>query len=560
MQSLVDDGRGGYRCAPGEECKVGADNPTIACSAHGKQRSLQNLIDDGMGGMRCAPGYECRSNTQGSGGAGPSTQLCSLHGKMRSVQSLMDDGQGGFRCIQGDMCKGVSNMNVNTMRMPQTQPSMSFVPDTSFLTDATLSAEHIELVARVKAVQRMDGGRELWAVWCTANGGGKKDPASRAPEALRAFLAEADPLDSTAGMGAVVADLGSWGSLGGPTTSSLGGAALPADLGSAMGGPEHAHAVAKVKAVQRTPGGTDKWHTYVESHNSTRRDPAQKPLDFLNAFLAEADPSGAIGATVPAPAYDPQALYGLSMAPAMSNTVMAQDTSMMSWGLAAAPAKPLASATASKFHPQSADHALAIARVKAIQASEQGREAWHNYCSQHSSGKREPAAYSAKELGDFLEVADPTNATATVPVEYDEHQGLVTAVKTGQRTSEPFREMWTKYCDEQGGGHRDPSRHPVEFLRSFLAIAPSATNPQLDEQHQELVKRVKTLQRTQKEFQEAWWQHCDAEGGGRHDPARHTTAFLETFLFSFESSKPSLGGATPVATITGPPSYRYTPY
>lgn len=118
-QSLMDDGQGGMRCREGMECKtqggsssgvgsgsfntclpVNSGGPGIGqwvCSEHGKPRSMQSLIDDGKGGFRCTAGMECKTASSGT--------QCSLHGKMRSAEVLTSDGQGGLRCIEGKECK-----------------------------------------------------------------------------------------------------------------------------------------------------------------------------------------------------------------------------------------------------------------------------------------------------------------------------------------------------------------------------------------------------------------------------------------------------------------------
>merc|ERR1719442_50997 len=44
------------------------DAGTEMCSAHGRRRTIRNLADDGMGGFRCTPQNQC----QGTGGGGMS--------------------------------------------------------------------------------------------------------------------------------------------------------------------------------------------------------------------------------------------------------------------------------------------------------------------------------------------------------------------------------------------------------------------------------------------------------------------------------------------------------
>ena len=50
----------------------------------------------------------------------------------------------------------------------------------------------------------------------------------------------------------------------------------------------------------------------------------------------------------------------------------------------------------------------------------------------------------------------------------NEHDTLVEAVKSHQRSSEIAREGWRHYCGAFADGIRDPQKHSSEFLRSFL--------------------------------------------------------------------------------------------
>merc|ERR1719401_1148925 len=119
MRNMQDDGMGGFVCAPGFECQGAtcsgtAANPVgggpegkVACSISGKNRSGNNMIDDGMGGFRCAPGFECQgaSCSEGTGGG---AAVCSVSGKSRTMKNLKPDGRGGYRCKPGFECQGAS--------------------------------------------------------------------------------------------------------------------------------------------------------------------------------------------------------------------------------------------------------------------------------------------------------------------------------------------------------------------------------------------------------------------------------------------------------------------
>merc|ERR1711948_104859 len=48
--------------------KSAVTDGTAICSAHNRKRTIRNLADDGMGGFRCTPQNQC----QGTGGGGMS--------------------------------------------------------------------------------------------------------------------------------------------------------------------------------------------------------------------------------------------------------------------------------------------------------------------------------------------------------------------------------------------------------------------------------------------------------------------------------------------------------
>merc|ERR1712194_382103 len=103
--------------------KVKEQVEQVACSVHGKMRSVQSMKGAGRGGYRCAPGFECKTGA-GAGAApafaaqgmavpafvtgGGGQVECAAHGKMRSAQSVAPNGRGGFRCSPGNECKGAA--------------------------------------------------------------------------------------------------------------------------------------------------------------------------------------------------------------------------------------------------------------------------------------------------------------------------------------------------------------------------------------------------------------------------------------------------------------------
>eukprot|EP00933_Yihiella_yeosuensis_P061084 TRINITY_DN6390_c0_g1_i1.p1 TRINITY_DN6390_c0_g1~~TRINITY_DN6390_c0_g1_i1.p1 ORF type:complete len:292 (+),score=59.48 TRINITY_DN6390_c0_g1_i1:91-966(+) len=78
---------------------------SIVCSVHGKPRSFKSLMDDGEGGMKCAPGFECKVKGTPAASSQEGTAVCATHGKNRSLDSLVEDGWGGMVCAPGKECK-----------------------------------------------------------------------------------------------------------------------------------------------------------------------------------------------------------------------------------------------------------------------------------------------------------------------------------------------------------------------------------------------------------------------------------------------------------------------
>eukprot|EP00420_Gonyaulax_spinifera_P028423 CAMPEP_0197910396 /NCGR_PEP_ID=MMETSP1439-20131203/70822_1 /TAXON_ID=66791 /ORGANISM="Gonyaulax spinifera, Strain CCMP409" /LENGTH=76 /DNA_ID=CAMNT_0043532049 /DNA_START=56 /DNA_END=283 /DNA_ORIENTATION=+ len=61
---------------------------------------------------------------------------------------------------------------------------------------------------------------------------------------------------------------------------------------------------------------------------------------------------------------------------------------------------------------------------------------------------------------------------------------------------------------------------------------------------EELVQTIKDMQRSDPAAKEQWWAYCDSVGQGVRDPAKHTLVFIQTFInkynqgLRFEASAP----------------------
>lgn len=129
---------------------------------------------------------------------------------------------------------------------------------------------------------------------------------------------------------------------------------------------------------------------------------------------------------------------------------------------------------------------------------------------------------------------------------------LVKQVKEMQRHDTHMKEMWWAYCRTKGTGNFDPNRHEVAFLWKFVqdaeegkiaveeqdeakssdgAAAPAFTR----ETKEQLVGRVKALQRGNDVGKNAWWTFCRSRGSSNFDPGRHDPEVLVKFLEEMET-------------------------
>jgi len=205
-----------------------------------------------------------------------------------------------------------------------------------------------------------------------------------------------------------------------------------------------------------------------------------------------------------------------------------------------------------------------VERVKMAQRqSPLWKEAWHRYCDacpSQPAPTRDPAKHLQDFVSRFVAVMDVVTpqahvttssvvATARPPsrvaggglqrvasggVHFVAGVQLVEKVKEAQKLSQENRQLWHQYCDAEGAGVRDPTRHEAAFLQKFLAELTRYAQPgqlqQLGRASDVLVQQVKQAQRSDAEYKEAWHAYCDTEGNNIRDPSAHSDAFLVEFL------------------------------
>merc|ERR1712110_126280 len=102
-------------------------------------------------------------------------------------------------------------------------------------------------------------------------------------------------------------------------------------------------------------------------------------------------------------------------------------------------------------------------------------------------------------------------------------------VKEMQRNDSDAKEQWWAYCDSQGNGIRDPSKHTSMFVQTFINMYTSGNRWQGSD-HPELAELFKEGQRKSKAWKECWAEYCQQSGSRKNDPASHDARFLVGFL------------------------------
>eukprot|EP00450_Noctiluca_scintillans_P026488 CAMPEP_0194532238 /NCGR_PEP_ID=MMETSP0253-20130528/69761_1 /TAXON_ID=2966 /ORGANISM="Noctiluca scintillans" /LENGTH=412 /DNA_ID=CAMNT_0039377669 /DNA_START=1 /DNA_END=1236 /DNA_ORIENTATION=- len=235
-----------------------------------------------------------------------------------------------------------------------------------------------------------------------------------------------------------------------------------------------------------------------------------------------------------------------------------------------------------------------VERVKSAQRqSSVWKEAWHRYCDAVPSpgqtvATRDPAKHQLDFVTRFvamMEVVAPLvvgqpvigglprsivsttrlagkggNLGPRVVQAGTAPAQLVERVKEVQKLSQEHRQLWHQYCDIEGGGVRDPSRHNAEYLEQFFSQVPLEFQSQpLAVATEEIVQQVKNLQRSHAEYKDAWHTYCDTEGNFVRDPAAHSDAFLTEFLSRCGAEvaqvfSPTVNGGTamqPIGALSG---------
>lgn len=123
---------------------------------------------------------------------------------------------------------------------------------------------------------------------------------------------------------------------------------------------------------------------------------------------------------------------------------------------------------------------------------------------------------------------------------------IVTQIKEMQKCDSSAKEQWIAYTDVSGQGTRDPNKHDRDFLEGFLRQMQSGQRLVPNEDSKPLLTEViKVMQRKSSNFKILWSAYCQQNGGGLNDPTRHDGTHLLKF-FEFLSQSASHSDTTAV--------------
>eukprot|EP00401_Gymnodinium_catenatum_P064669 CAMPEP_0117485710 /NCGR_PEP_ID=MMETSP0784-20121206/15104_1 /TAXON_ID=39447 /ORGANISM="" /LENGTH=657 /DNA_ID=CAMNT_0005280303 /DNA_START=32 /DNA_END=2005 /DNA_ORIENTATION=- len=118
-----------------------------------------------------------------------------------------------------------------------------------------------------------------------------------------------------------------------------------------------------------------------------------------------------------------------------------------------------------------------------------------------------------------------------VPTFEDEtEEQLIAKVKELQKHDLVGRDQWITFADQTGGGRRDPAKHGADALRLFLSGYASGMRLQGEEEGCNMPQVTKLLQKRITSFKDQWSNYCLLYGGGLNDPLKHEPSFHVQFF------------------------------
>lgn len=108
---------------------------------------------------------------------------------------------------------------------------------------------------------------------------------------------------------------------------------------------------------------------------------------------------------------------------------------------------------------------------------------------------------------------------------------LVAKVKAMQKTDLDAADQWTAYADTMGTGTRDPAKYEAEFVQMFIDQYNLGIRMEtIKAPTPETVNMVKSMCKINNDIKEEWITYCKTEGKGSLDPCKHLEGFLQKFI------------------------------
>jgi len=109
---------------------------------------------------------------------------------------------------------------------------------------------------------------------------------------------------------------------------------------------------------------------------------------------------------------------------------------------------------------------------------------------------------------------------------------MVDVLKQMQRSDPVAKEQWHAYVEAYGNNIRDPAKHDISFIESFVTQYQAGARLE-STAGKELVEYIKQGKRKSPAWKQIWEMYADTrmvDGRPKHDPAAHPSDFLEGFF------------------------------
>jgi len=107
---------------------------------------------------------------------------------------------------------------------------------------------------------------------------------------------------------------------------------------------------------------------------------------------------------------------------------------------------------------------------------------------------------------------------------------LVSRIKEMQKNDPVGKEQWIAFVDQNGDGKRDPTKQGRDNILNFLHSYTSGARLQSLEESLQLPQVTKMLQKRSAPFKDSWARYCQFYGGGTNDPLKHEASFHVQFF------------------------------